>query len=113
MATLSKIEPQPPRGIKYMLGDETWLAPADRSPMRLECEEWGNLGPMELNAEIKPNKAGFRVRNTTILAPTGALGFTEIDGVYFWTDTDVWGRSAAEREARAPGPHPNDLSGAA
>ena len=104
MKVLDKIEPQPPRGIKYMLGDETWRKPEDRSPIRLECEEWGNLGPMELNPKIKRNKAGFRVRSTTINAPPGAMGFTEIDGVYYWTDTDVWGRSAAEREAESVTP---------
>lgn len=98
---VGKIEPQPPRGIKYMLGDETWMKPEDRSPIRLECEEWGNLGPMELDPEIKPNAAGFRVRGTTIPAPPGALGFTQIDGIYYWTDTDMWGRTAEEREAES------------
>jgi hypothetical protein len=101
MKILDKIEPQPPMGIKYMLGDETWMKLEDRSPIRLSCEEWGNLGPMELNPEIKPNKAGLRVRSTTIHAPPGAMGFTKIGGVYYWTDTDVWGRTAAERAAEA------------
>ena len=96
MRVLGKIEPQPPRGIKYMLGDETWMAPEDRTPIRLECEEWGNLGPLELNAEIKPNKAGFRVRRTTIPAQPGALGFTQVDGVYYWTDEDQFGRTAEQ-----------------
>lgn len=85
---LGRIEPQPPKGIKYMLGNETWLPAHERSLIRLHCEEWGNLGPMELNPEIKPNKAGFRVRCTTIIAPPGAHGFTEVDGVYHWTDMD-------------------------
>lgn len=86
------IEPKPPPGIKYMLGGESWLPEDRQTPRRLECEEWGNLGPMELNPEIEPNKAGFRVRTTTILAPPGALGFKEIDGVYYWTDTSIWDR---------------------
>jgi hypothetical protein len=95
---LSKIEPQPPQGIKYMLGDETWLPKERRSPLRLHCEEWGNLGPMEINPEIKDNGHGFRVRASNFPAPPGALGFTSVDGVYYWTDKDMYGRSAAERE---------------
>ena len=86
--TLNRIEPQPPPGIKYMLGDEPWLPEEKRSPRRLHCEEWGNLGPMELNPEIKPNKVGLRVRITTIEAPAGARGFEQIDRVYYWTDRD-------------------------
>ncbi len=88
--TIAKIEPPPPRGIKYMLGDESWLEPKDREPLRLHCEEWGNLGPAELDPEIKPNKVGLRVRTTDFFPPPGARGFTSIDGVYYWTDTDVW-----------------------
>lgn len=99
MNIIGKIEPQPPLGIKYMLGDETWLKAEDRSPTRLHCEEWGNLGPLELDTEIKPNKAGFRVRCTDFLAPDGAIGFTEKDGIYYWTDTDMFGRTASERAA--------------
>jgi len=94
MKLLGQIEPQPPKGIKYMLGGESWLPVERRSPVRLECEEWGNLGPMELDPDIKPNKAGFRVRSTTIPAPPGALGFTSVEGVYYWTDIDMYGRSA-------------------
>lgn len=97
MSALSRIEPQPPRGIKYMLGGETWLPPEERSPIRLHCEEWGNLGPAELDPEIQPNAAGFRVRTTTIPAPLGALGFALVGDVYFWTDTDMFGRTAGER----------------
>jgi hypothetical protein len=52
---------------------------------------------MELDPEIKPNKAGFRVRSTTIHAPAGALGFTEVEGVYYWTDVDMYGRPAEQR----------------
>lgn len=96
MRIICRIEPQPPSGIKYMLGDETWMKPEDRSPIRLHCEEWGNLGPLELDAEIKPNKAGFRVRSTEFLAPDGAIGFTKVDGLYYWTDTDMFGRTATE-----------------
>jgi hypothetical protein len=81
----SRIEPQPPPGIKYMLGGESWMQDVDRSPVRLFCEEWGSLGPMELDPEIRPNKAGFRVRHTEILAPAGAIGFARVDGVYYWT----------------------------
>jgi hypothetical protein len=83
---LGRIEPQPPAGIKYMLGNQSWLPAHERDLITLHCEEWGNLGPLELNAEIKPNKAGFRVRCTTIIAPPGAHGYTEVDGVYYWTD---------------------------
>lgn len=97
MTLLGRIEPQPPPGIKYMLGGETWLSKDERSPLRLQCEEWGNLGPMEMNPDIKPNAAGFRVRCTTIPAPDGALGFEKVDDVYYWTDTDMFGRTAAER----------------
>lgn len=53
----------------------------------------GNLGPMELNPEIKDNGHGFRVRSSDFLAPPGAIGFTSIDGVYYWTDTDQFGRT--------------------
>lgn len=99
---LGRIEPQPPRGIKYMLGSESWLPSEQQSPLRLSCEEWGNLGPMELDPTIKPNKVGFRVRSTQFLAPPGALGFTQIDGIYYWTDTSVWDRMAAERADGEP-----------
>lgn len=99
MRLLGKIEPQPPQGIKYMLGGETWIPREKRSPIRLHCEEWGNLGPMELNPEIKENAAGFRCRGTDFIAPEGALGFTCIDGVYYWTDADMYGRSAEQRES--------------
>lgn len=94
MKIIGEITPQPPEGIKYMLGGESWLDAKYQTPIRLHCEEWGNLGPLELNPEIKPNAAGFRVRCTTILAPAGAIGFKEIDGKYFWTDTDCYGRTA-------------------
>lgn len=83
---IGRIEPQPPEGIKYMLGNESWMPAHERSLIRLHCEEWGNLGPMELRPEIKPNKAGFRVRCTSIIAPAGAHGFTQIDGTYYWTN---------------------------
>jgi hypothetical protein len=98
---LGRIEPQPPRGIKYMLGNQSWLPAHERDLITLHCEEWGNLGPLELNREIKPNKAGFRVRTTTILAPAGAHGFTEIDGVYYWTDTSVWDLCGNDAETDA------------
>ena len=94
---LSKIEPQPPRGIKYMLGDESWMKPEDRSPLRLHCEEWGNLGPMELNPEIKANNAGFRCRSTEFTPPAGARGFKEVGGIYYWTDTDVFEQMRDDR----------------
>ena len=97
MQILTKIEPQPPQGIKYMLGGESWLPADKQTPMRLHCEEWGNLGPMELDPSIQDNGHGFRVRSTYLPAPPGAIGFTEVDGVYFWTDTDCYGRAAAER----------------
>lgn len=97
MKLLSKIKPQPPEGIKYMLGGESWLPPEKQSPIRLHCEEWGNLGPMELNPEIQDNGHGFRVRTTTINAPDSAIGFAKVDGTYFWTDTDMYGRTDAER----------------
>lgn len=100
---LGRIEPQPPKGIKYMLGNESWLPVHQRDLIRLHCEEWGNLGPMELNPSIKPNKAGFRCRSTDFIAPPGAHGFTEIDGVYYWTDMN-WdmkrpGLAASAKEA--------------
>lgn len=86
MTILSKIEPQPPQGIKYLIGEESWLDADKRTPLRLVCEEWGNLGPAELNSEILPNAAGFRVRLTEIVAPAGAKAFVQIDGEYWWTD---------------------------
>lgn len=99
MKLLSKIEPQPPTGIKYMLGGESWLPEELRSPVRLHCEEWGNLGPMELDPEIKDNGHGFRVRGSDFIAPKGALGFALVEGVYYWTDVDSYGRSSKERYA--------------
>ena len=99
MKLLAKIEPQPPQGIKYMLGGETWMPPEKRSPLRLHCEEWGNLGPMELNPEIRDNGHGFRVRGSDFLAPEGALGFKCVEGVYYWTDVDMYGRTEIERAA--------------
>ena len=102
MTIIGPIEPQPPRGIKYMLGDESWMPQEKRTPIRLECEEWANLGPLVLDASIPENKAGFRVRSTTIPAPDGARGFTKIDGVYYWTREDVW-QQMAERETLGSG----------
>lgn len=94
---LTVIEPQPPRGIKYMLGGESWLTKEKQSPFRLHCEEWGNLGPLNLDAEIEPNEAGFRVRITTIPAPPGAKGYTEIAGVYYWTKSSCYERYTREQ----------------
>jgi hypothetical protein len=95
MSILGKIEPQPPsKSIKYMLGGESWMPPERRSLIRLHCEEWGNLGPLELDPEIKDNGHGFRVRSSDIFAPPGAIGFTSIDGVYYGTDVDMYGRTA-------------------
>lgn len=99
MNLLGKIEPPPPPGIKYMLGGETWMLEERRSPIRLHCEEWGNLGPMELNPKIQDNGHGFRCRDTERVAPKGALGFTQVDGVYYWTDVDMYGRTESERSA--------------
>ena len=86
MRVLEKIEPQPPKGIKYMLGGEPWLPGDRRTPVRLHCEEWGNLGPMELDPSIGANKAGLRVRTSEFIAPPGATGFTQVDGKYRWTE---------------------------
>ncbi|UQD69247.1 hypothetical protein JEY40_24845 [Bradyrhizobium japonicum] len=105
---LERIEPQPPKGIKYMLGDESWMRPEDRSPLRLHCEEWGNLGPMELNPEIKPNKVGLRVRSTEFTPPPGARGFKLVDDVYYWTDTDVW----QQMDEQEPAHSLSDVGGA-
>ena len=85
---LLKIEPQPPKGIKYMLGNESWLPQEQRSPLRMHCEEWGNLGPMELNPEIKDNGHGFRCRSTDFVPPAGFDGYALVDGVYYWRATD-------------------------
>lgn len=93
MTIIGRIEPQPPPGIKYMLEGESWLAAADRTPVRLHCEEWGNIGPLELDPTIRPNAAGFRVRASDFVAPDGARGFTHIDGIYFWTAEDMYGRA--------------------
>ena len=87
---ISPIDPQPPEGIKYMLGGESWLSDEEQSPKRLHCEEWGNLGPAELDSDIKPNKVGFRVRFASLLAPAGANGFAHVDGVYYWTKSSCW-----------------------
>ena len=92
---IGKIEPQPPRGIKYMLGDESWMEPNKRSPRRLHCEEWGD-------PEIKPNAAGFRVRSSDFFPPPGARGFTLVDDVYYWTDTDCWEQMAEQRALTLP-----------
>ncbi|GAB3685691.1 hypothetical protein [Salinisphaera aquimarina] len=69
---------------------------AQRSPLRLRCEEWGNLGSLELDPEIPENSQGLRLRTSDIAAPPGALGFAQRNGVYFWTDTDMFGRGARE-----------------
>jgi hypothetical protein len=103
MKILSKIEPQPPQGIKYMIGGEPWLPAEKQTPIHLHCEEWGNLGPAELNREIPKNAAGFRVRCTSIPAPAGAIGFKEVDGVYYWTDTDCYGRTETDASASCAG----------
>ncbi len=87
---MERIDPQPPPGIKYVLGGESWLPAGQRSPYRLICEEWGNLGPMELDPEIGENAAGLRVRLTEIMAPPGARGFTYDEGGAYWTRSSVW-----------------------
>lgn len=92
MKLLGKIDPPPPTGIKYMLGGESWLPKDRQTPRRLHCEEWGHLGPMELDPTIRPNKAWFRVRSSNFPAPIGAHGFTFVDGAYYWTDVDQYGR---------------------
>lgn len=92
MKIIEAIKPQPPSGIKYMLGDESWMKPENRTPLRMHVEEWGNLGPMELRPDVEPNAAGFRVRSTDYPAPPGARGFVQINGVYFWTDIGPWDR---------------------
>jgi hypothetical protein len=97
MKLIAKIEPQPPKGIRYMLGGQEWLAPEDRDPFRLVVEEWGNLGPLELRPDVPDNGHGLRVRLTEFAAPAGVIGFAEIDGELWWTDTDMFGRTAAER----------------
>ncbi len=70
-----------------MLGDESWRPVEERTKRRLVCEEWGNLGPMELDSTIKPNKAGFRVRITEIECPVGMNDIEEQDGIYYWKNT--------------------------
>lgn len=84
MMVIGEVEPQPVGGIIYMLGDEGWLPPEQRTPRRLFCEQWGNLGPLELDPSIAPNVAGFRVRTSEIQAPDGATDVAKIDGKYFW-----------------------------
>ena len=88
---MGEIKPQPPRGIKYMLGSESWLHPEKQTPRLLHCEEWGNLGPMELNTKIKDNGHGFRVRHTRILAPEGAMGYCEHEGKLHWCSKNLYG----------------------
>src|SRR5262245_31471669 len=90
MRLLGKVEPIPPPGIKYCVGGESWLPEEERSPIVMVCEEWGNLGPVVLDASIQPNKAGLRVRTTEIPAPAGAHWFVEIGGEYFWTAETCW-----------------------
>jgi len=79
------MDPQPPRGIRYLLGRESWLAESAQTPLRLHIEQWGNLGPMELDPTITANAAGFRVRSLDIPAPEWARGFATRDGVLVWT----------------------------
>lgn len=105
---LSRINPQPPEGIKYMLGNESWLPAHERGLIRLHCEEWGNLGPLELNREIKPNRAGFRVRCTTILAPTGAHGFTRLEDGYYWTDMNWDMKKPGQNSTANSKEHPHE-----
>ena len=80
----AKICPQPPRGITYMVGGESWLPLGKRTPRRLVCEEWGNLGPLGLDASIPPNAAGLRVRLTSYETPLWADDYDLVAGVYYW-----------------------------
>ena len=98
MKILGKIEPQPVGQINYIIGNETWLKPDERTPVRLVSENWGNLGCLELNPEILPNKSGMRVKVDYHYAPEGAIGHTKVDGIYYWTDTDCYGRTKEERD---------------
>jgi hypothetical protein len=61
--------PQPPAecGIHYMLGDESWLAPEDRKPLRHHWEAWG--GPLY---EGRPE--GHLCGSHTVKSPYGAPG---------------------------------------
>jgi len=90
MKIISRIEPQPPLGIKYMIGGESWLAQEERTETRLCCEEWGNLGPLVLDSSIKPNLSGLRVKLTHIPAPEGANGYTRVNGIYYWTAENMF-----------------------
>lgn len=99
MILLGPIDPQPPKGIKYVIGGESWLPPEDRTPRRLICEEWGNLGLLVLDPAIEPNTVGLRVRTSEILAPEGANWFHEVDGVYYWTKETCWELMGELRES--------------
>src|SRR5687768_987683 len=90
MTLLGCVNPQPPSGIKYCVGGESWLPARKRTPVRMVCEEWGHLGPMVLDPTIQKNAAGLRVRVTEIVAPKGAKWFTAIHGTYFWTKEDSY-----------------------
>ena len=85
IARVEPMDPQPPHGIRYLVGNQSWLKPEDRTPLTLVVEQWGNLGPMELDPSIRPNRAGFRVRELTFLAPAWARGFATRSGLLVWT----------------------------
>jgi hypothetical protein len=80
---LAPLDPQPPKGMKYVLGGESWKDPADRSPIRLVVEEWGVDGCW--------TKGGFNCRVTEFLAPPGARGIEEKDGMLHWSTRDSYG----------------------
>lgn len=80
---LGAVTPTPPKGIRYMVGGESWKDPADRTPVRLIVEEWGVPGCW--------TKGGFNCRTTEILAPVGANGVEEVNGVLHWSIRDAYG----------------------
>lgn len=82
---IARVDPQPPRGIHYVIGGESWLDPQDRTPVRLVIEEWGIPGCY--------TKVGFNVRATEIVAPPGVYGVERgDDGVLYWSRRDCFGR---------------------
>lgn len=63
------VKPQPPAecGIHYMLGNESWLPPEDRTPLRHTWEAWG--GPL-----YHSRPAGYMCGVHDALCPYGAPG---------------------------------------
>ncbi len=69
---LIKIIPQPPKGIKYMVGHQSWLPKEKQTQRILVTEMWGIRPTIGLCGHVQ------------ITAPDGYEDYVELSGIYYW-----------------------------